>query len=458
MATLYDPFVCAIIPLPVVPVLGPLLRLRLRPLETFLEAAQLSDIVFLGTIKKKPYYIISNPDLTQQLLRSNECEVSRGGVVREIFGRSMFILEGEEWARRRKRLSHSYRAASNSTYLQIISDVIDSATSRWDGYASSGRAFDLTTEFMEIARSFVVQAMFGVKMDADAERLKILFQEGMRFRHRHRWRFLDLPRWLPTPGNRRFHHAKHELDELVTKILADAQAAQAPHPNFLTELISAYEQEEGALKSKSDIRDEIVMMFAVGHLTTGAAMTWSVLETIRHPLELQRLRDEHERHLSTGPLLSENLRRMTASLRILKEAWRMYPPVWMISRRVKQETILNGAALPAGAVLLFSAWAVHRDPRWWHSPKKFWPDRFLPENENPSSSSAYFPFGAGARSCPGQELSTLESLAAISILLSRFDLTLENDKENHPIPLSILSPPDHLMVTARPRNLHKLES
>jgi cytochrome P450 len=433
------------------PLIGGVLRMRNRPLQTMVEAARLGDVVKLGTLKSRPAYIVSHPAYADMILKSAAADVNRGGLIREIFGRSMFILTGAEWRARRERLLWAYKTSSNPDYLTVLIEALEDVSRRWRDYSRTGEPFDLTNEMMDLARTFTVRAMFGVELDAERARLKDLFNGGMQFRQRRRWNVVELPRVLPTGANRRFAAAKRELDGLVSAIVEKRRAVSHSRHTFLDELERALSEGAGAMASEQDIRDEVVTMFAVGHLTTGAAMVWSLWETLRRPELADQIRLEAAA-LDAGGF--EAARQMKQTLRILQEAWRLYPPVWLMTRSTREALDLGGDLVPAGSIVMISPYAIHRDPRWWSNPEKFDPDRFAEggEFDRQPLRGAFLPFGAGPRGCPGRDLSTVETVLTLGWLLSRFDLQAVGDDRPAPWPLSMLSPPDGIFVVARERS------
>jgi cytochrome P450 len=96
--------------------------------------------------------------------------------------------------------------------------------------------------------------------------------------------------------------------------------------------------------------------------------------------------------------------------RVLKEAMRLYPPVYGVSRRTGRAEPIGGYALPAGSVVLASTWAIHRHPRHWPRPEDFDPDWFTLEGEATRHPDAYLPFGGGPRACIGGHLAMLEAV------------------------------------------------
>lgn len=87
--------------------------------------------------------------------------------------------------------------------------------------------------------------------------------------------------------------------------------------------------------------------------------------------------------------------------------------------------------IPAGTPLVLNAYAIHRDPSLYPSPRTFDPDRWAGKLEAASEladdrvgarSEALYAFGAGRRVCPGQHLAEQGLFLAVARLLWAFDI------------------------------------
>jgi cytochrome P450 len=106
---------------------------------------------------------------------------------------------------------------------------------------------------------------------------------------------------------------------------------------------------------------------------------------------------------------------------VIRESLRLYPPVWMISRRSIEADTLGGYPVPANTDVFFSPWFVHRHPQFWSDPDAFIPERFdAPDEDRPKL--AYVPFSAGPHHCIGETLSIFEMLAHLDRFTRRFRL------------------------------------
>jgi len=98
---------------------------------------------------------------------------------------------------------------------------------------------------------------------------------------------------------------------------------------------------------------------------------------------------------------------------ILTETLRHDPPVRLTRRVAAADTIVGGALVSAGTVVVVDLASANRDPDAFRDPHRFDPDRFDPrrtdvdrrgsgeETEGGPAGCPHFGFGAGIRSCPG---------------------------------------------------------
>jgi 2-hydroxyisoflavanone synthase len=115
---------------------------------------------------------------------------------------------------------------------------------------------------------------------------------------------------------------------------------------------------------------------------------------------------------------------------MVKEAFRLHPPLPVVKRKCTKECEINVYVIPEGALMLFNVWQVGRDPKYWEKPLEFCPGRFL---ENPGEGEAaivdlrgqhftLLPFGSGRRMCPGVNLATAGMATLLESIIQCFDL------------------------------------
>ncbi|ALG08198.1 cytochrome P450 [Kibdelosporangium phytohabitans] len=118
--------------------------------------------------------------------------------------------------------------------------------------------------------------------------------------------------------------------------------------------------------------------------------------------------------------------RLTYTNRVITETLRLYPPVWFSTRATSTDTELGGHPIPAGSMVIFSPYQVHHEPRVYHDPYRFDPDRWEPDHAKATPRTTWIPFGAGARKCIGANVGIAELTIALAAIVSRWHL--------HPVP------------------------
>jgi cytochrome P450 len=105
--------------------------------------------------------------------------------------------------------------------------------------------------------------------------------------------------------------------------------------------------------------------------------------------------------------------------RVTKESLRIYPSVPAFFRGIEEDFRLGDDVVPAGSLLGFSPWVLHRDPRYWVEPQRFDPDRWLPEAPA-APPYAYLPFAVGDYRCPGTDKSVDEGPLVLAAIARRW--------------------------------------
>ncbi|CAL1272918.1 unnamed protein product [Larinioides sclopetarius] len=120
----------------------------------------------------------------------------------------------------------------------------------------------------------------------------------------------------------------------------------------------------------------------------------------------------------------QDMKSMPYSYAVLLEIMRFNTVAALnVLRYTLADTKIAGYDLPEGTLVMANFWAVHHDPRNWEDPDKFKPERFLsPDGKTVVKSPHYMTFSIGKRSCPGEELATMEIFLYFLSILQKFDV------------------------------------
>ena len=189
-------------------------------------------------------------------------------------------------------------------------------------------------------------------------------------------------------------------------------------------LMAARDKASGAPMGERELVDEVMTLIIAGHETAASGLNavWYLLS--QHPeaeAKLHREIDALAQTQAPSLKLSESL---LFTRRVINEALRLYPPVWMMSRQSIGPDRLAGYEIPAGVELLLSPYLVHRHPKFWSDPELFQPERPEPVSDAGGPLFARIPFGAGARHCIGESLALYEMSLHVYRVGRRFRLTI----------------------------------
>ncbi|WJX52017.1 hypothetical protein P8452_38167 [Trifolium repens] len=201
---------------------------------------------------------------------------------------------------------------------------------------------------------------------------------------------------------------------------------------FLDTLLEYAQDETMEIKiTKEQIKGLVVDFFSAGTDSTAVATEWTLAELINNPSVLKKAREEIESVVGKDRLVDESdVQNLPYIRAIVKEAFRLHPPLPVVKRKCTQECEIDGYVIPEGALILFNVWQVGRDPKYWEKPLEFRPERFL-ENVNEGEAASVdlrgqhfqlLPFGSGRRMCPGANLATAGMATLLASIIQYFDL------------------------------------
>jgi len=355
-------------------------------------------------------WVIHDPEDVKRVLLSNHRNYTKGlGLdrVKILLGNGIMVSEGALWRRQRRMMQPLFHRRVIQDFAGIIDQANEEMFARWAGLAASGEPVDVTDETSELALGIILRALFG----SDLEWLSAKMG-GNPFAV-----VTEMPE-----RNLQFAYRFRSLTRLVKELVARRREGGEQHFDYLAMLMAAQDRETGASMDERELVDEVLTLVVAGHETTAASlnMTWYLLS--QHQETEARLHAEVDARPAGGPLTYQDAEDMVWTQCVLKEAMRLYPPGWLLTRRPLAADRLGGFDVPAGTDVLLSPYFVHRHPRHWDDPESFRPERFLEEAAGSRHKFAYFPFAVGPRHCIGENFAMFEMTVHLARVARRFRL------------------------------------
>jgi cytochrome P450 len=396
---------------------GPAARYTLHPDAATLAllerlVAEHGEIIRIESADRRdPSYVLNDPAHIRQVLVANHANYVKGvgfERVKLLLGNGIIVSDGDDWRRQRTMIQPGFSRSNIAAHAEPIRAHARELATAWDTLARGDGLLDLTTAMSGFGLQVILRAIFS----HDLARL-----EGQPGGNPFAFLATDPTRDIRTVVRLR------ELSRAVQECI-DRRRASGDRPfDFLSALLDARDRKTGGAMTDKELLDEVKTLIVAGHETSAGTLNWAWYLLAQHPAVADRLLAE----LATlGPGTNfgfEALMALRYLPAVLKETLRLYPPVWLFSRRAVAADRLGDYPIPAGAHIFISPYLVHRRPQLWPEPGRFDPDRFLGPAAEAQDPLAFIPFSAGARRCIGEYFSFVEMQMHLAVLFPRFQLT-----------------------------------
>uniref|UniRef100_A0A2A4J977 Cytochrome P450 n=1 Tax=Heliothis virescens TaxID=7102 RepID=A0A2A4J977_HELVI len=220
----------------------------------------------------------------------------------------------------------------------------------------------------------------------------------------------------------------------------DADVGQKKRLAFLDLLLES--SQSGVVISDEEIKEQVDTIMFEGHDTTAAGSSFFLSMMGVHQDIQDKVIDELDKIFgdSDRPATFQDTLEMKYLERCLMETLRMFPPVPIIARQIKQDITLpsNGKQVPAGTTVVVATYKLHRREDVYPNPTKFDPDNFLPERSANRHYYAFVPFSAGPRSCVGRKYAMLKLKIILSTILRNFRVHSDLKEEDFKLQADII--------------------
>ncbi|XP_053205834.1 uncharacterized protein LOC128390180 [Panonychus citri] len=362
------------------------------------------------------------------------------------FGDGLISSKGEKWKSRRQLIQRQFSALSISNYLETIRSLSISINKSIEqsilNENSSGSPMDVRGFFSLPTMSMIVSTVSDVELPDDE--LSFLSKAMERFIYETLCRFFlpllnheviyktyskitGVQKMIDKTNQILIPIIRAKYDEIKSDLIVQSNIGEDIQDLADLKLEDRHKNESiGEIKKakclcefllrtwiepgtgltpeiETAILEEMKAVIAAGSDGPETLMTWLIYILGCYP-EYQEMIYEEVESIDIENWTIGTVNSFSFLDQCFKEALRLYPPVPFKVRATEHEQIVDDKILPKGTKIIISILTILKDPKIFHEPFEFKPQRFSPDAQPKFPAGAYIPFGLRPRDCIGQRL------------------------------------------------------
>jgi len=374
------------------------------------------NMVSINSPNGRHALFVNDPDEVRRILvrRHTRYDKGRGFErVKMLLGNGIIVSDGAVWRRARTMIQPAFSKKNVHKLIDQMIACCDNRAEQWNSVVSAGGILNITRQMSEFALELILRSIFGRDYDTK------IVKDGINpFAFLSKDSVRDLSVVMKVRSLRNF------LQQVI-----DSRSPSEPSAEF--DFLSMYmdaTDKSGNGFSDRELIDELITLIVAGYETSAGTLNWAWYLIAGHPDVGSRLLAEANACIPDRESINiESVNAMTYTQQVLEETLRLYPPVWLYTRKSLQEDSLADFDVPDGTDIILSPYILHRTEEFWADPDQFDPSRFGPGGLYKKGDRPYFPFSLGPRRCLGEYFSFLEMKIHIGILIQRFHLSDDSD-------------------------------
>ena len=376
------------------------------------------NVVMMTKPNGRDAIFVNDADEVRKLLVRHHGKYRKGPGferVKMLLGNGLIVSDGATWRRSRTMIQPAFSRQNVHRLIGLMVSCCENRVSAWEEIARNEGQINITQEMSDFALELILRAIFG----PDYERS--IMQEGSNpfaFLSRDSTRDLRVVMQL------------RELRALLLNIIAERREADSHELyDFLSIYLSATDK-AGNKFNDGELLDELMTLIVAGYETSAGTLNWAWYLLACNPEVEQRLLEEAATLIPDAAKVDvQSATDMTYTQQVLEETLRLYPPVWLFTRRADENDSLISFDVQSGNDIYLSPYILQRTAEYWPDPDIFNPERFGPDSSYKKGDRPYFPFSLGPRRCLGEYFSFLEMKIHLGLLVQRFHMTLATDEQ-----------------------------
>ncbi|XP_041987650.1 cytochrome P450 6B6-like [Aricia agestis] len=408
---------------------------------------------YVGLFKgNSPALLVRDPELIKHVLSSDFKNFHFRGlnpneeVIEPLF-HNIFTIDGDTWKLTRQKMTPAFTSGKLKAMFPLILQGAAKLVKMLDEVATAGAEVDVRDLMARYTTDFIGAVGFGVDSNSLNDENSDFRKLGKRISMFTKRDTLVAVLKMSLPNifkNLRFiaPEVERKTTSIVRQILAQRNFQPSNRNDFVDFMLELKQKGtivgESIDKVNADgspamvelevderlITAQIFLFFLAGFETSSSASSFLLHNLAYHPECQARCQREIDDVLEKydGKLSFDAVKEMKFTEMCLKEALRILPSPGFLHRKCTRPYTLPGTDLTIDkdVAIVISAQGLHHDERYFDEPEQFRPDRFDPERGDKIPKYAYMPFGEGPRSCIGERMGIMQSLAGVATVLRHF--------------------------------------
>lgn len=366
--------------------------------------------------RRNDTYLINNPEYIKHILLKNHQNYKKGvgfERVKMLLGNGIIVSDGPFWRKQRRLIQPAFSKAMIEAQVEMIQQCNIERMAKWSELLSESdhhsAEIDISYEASDLALDIVLRVLFSDDVDS------MLDQAG-----ENPFAFLtdDPTRDVKVVLKYR------ALMGLLLNVIQARRTTTKKYNDFVSVFVEARDKETGKGMSDKELLDEVMTMIVAGHETSAITLTWVWYFIAKHKHVDEAIQKELAQADINGAPGFNDLDKIPYIKHVTEEALRLYPPVWLFSRKAIEADILGQYEIPAGADIFISPYYLHRNTDYWNEVEEFQPQRFSLDAQKGQHKFSYIPFSAGPRRCIGDFFATVEMQIHVGLMVQHFKFEL----------------------------------